>query len=169
MESLKQEPPTKIRSHQDGFADRRSGLDRGGRTGYRQWILVPFGYYDDDMASTSCGRTHDVYDASCPCRQMLDLLANKWSVLALGALENGPQRFGALRIRLDGVSPKVLTATLRRLEEHGLIDRTVYPAVPLHVEYSLTPLGRDACEPLASLRSWVVDNIERFPGATVSA
>ena len=55
--------------------------------------------------------------------------------------------------------------TLRRLEEHGLIDRTVYPAVPLHVEYSLTPLGREACEPLAHLRRWVVDNIERFPQA----
>ncbi|WP_305789493.1 MULTISPECIES: winged helix-turn-helix transcriptional regulator [Micromonosporaceae] len=120
------------------------------------------------MTTTSCGRVHDVYDASCPCRQMLDLLANKWSALALGALEDGPRRFGELRTRLDGVSPKVLTATLRRLEEHGLIDRTVFPAVPLHVEYSLTPLGRDACEPLALLRRWVVDNIERFPAEKVS-
>lgn len=98
---------------------------------------------------------------------MLDLLANKWSALALGALEDGPRRFGALRARLEGVSPKALTATLRRLEEHGLVDRTVYPAVPLHVEYSLTPLGRDACEPLALLRRWVVDNIDRFPPAAV--
>ena len=121
------------------------------------------------MPTTSCGRTHDVYDASCPCRHMLDLLANKWSALALGALEDGPRRFGALRTKLDGVSPKVLTATLRRLEEHGLIDRTVYPAVPLHVEYSLTPLGREACEPLAHLRRWVVDNIERFPQASARA
>jgi DNA-binding HxlR family transcriptional regulator len=119
------------------------------------------------MISTSCGRAHDVYDASCPCRHMLDLLANKWSALALGALEDGPRRFGALRDRLDGVSPKVLTATLRRLEEHGLIDRTVCPAVPLHVEYALTPLGRDACEPLALLRGWVVDNIGRFPPAVL--
>jgi len=100
---------------------------------------------------------------------MLDLLANKWSALALGALEDGPRRFGALRSRLDGVSPKVLTATLRRLEEHGLIDRTVYPAVPLHVEYSLTPLGLDACEPLALLRRWVVDNVGRFPPAVLEA
>lgn len=110
-----------------------------------------------------CDRKHDVYDALCPCRRVLDLLANKWSALALGALEDGPRRFGALRARLDGVSPKVLTATLRRLEEHGLIERTVYPAVPLHVEYSLTALGKDACEPLAALRHWVVANIERFP------
>ncbi|MEV6596977.1 helix-turn-helix domain-containing protein [Actinoplanes sp. NPDC051346] len=115
------------------------------------------------MVTTSCGRAHNVYDVSCPCRPMLDLLANKWSALALGALEDGPRRFGALRAKLEGVSPKVLTATLRRLEEHGLIDRTVYPAVPLHVEYSLTPLGQDACEPLALLRRWVEDNIDRFP------
>ncbi|MDR7280463.1 winged helix-turn-helix transcriptional regulator [Catenuloplanes atrovinosus] len=110
----------------------------------------------------TCG-PRDVYSAACPCRDMLDLLANKWSALALGALEDGPQRFGALRDRLQGVSPKVLTHTLRGLEAHGLVDRTVYPAVPLHVEYSLTDLGRDACAPLALLRTWVEDNIHRFP------
>jgi DNA-binding HxlR family transcriptional regulator len=93
---------------------------------------------------------------------MLDLLANKWSALALGALEDGPRRFGALRDRLEGVSPKVLTQTLRRLEDRGLLTRTVYPEVPLRVEYALTPLGRDACAPLAHLRTWVEDNIHRF-------
>lgn len=78
---------------------------------------------------------HDVYSAQCPCRAMLDLLANKWSALAIGALEDGPQRFGAVQRLLQGVSPKVLTQTLRRLEDAGLVDRIVYPAVPLHVEY----------------------------------
>lgn len=82
---------------------------------------------------------HDVYEAQCPCRAMLDLLANKWSALAIGALEDGPLRFGALQRRLQGISPKVLTQTLRRLEDAGLIERTVYPAVPLHVEYELSP------------------------------
>jgi DNA-binding HxlR family transcriptional regulator len=119
--------------------------------------------------TTSCDRKHDVYDASCPCRQVLDLLANKWSALALGALEGGPRRFGALRERLDGISPKVLTATLRRLEDQGLVDRTVFPSVPLHVEYSLTTLGKDACAPLAHLREWVVANIERFPAGGLRA
>ena len=112
--------------------------------------------------AAECG-PRDVYAANCPCRSVLDLLADKWSALALGALQDGPCRFGALRIRLEGISPKVLTAVLRRLEGHGLVDRTVYPAVPLHVEYSLTPLGRDACGPLAMLRDWVEDNIDRFP------
>jgi DNA-binding HxlR family transcriptional regulator len=109
---------------------------------------------------------HDVYAAQCPCRAMLDLLANKWSALAIGALEDGPRRFGELQRHLQGVSPKVLTQSLRRLEEYGLVDRTVYPAVPLHVEYSLTELGHSAAVPLRMLRSWVEDNVD---GAAASA
>jgi DNA-binding HxlR family transcriptional regulator len=112
------------------------------------------------------GDPADVYAAACPCRDLLDLLANKWSALALGALEPGPQRFGALRARLQGVSPKILTQTLRRLEDRGLVHREIYPEVPLRVEYSLTPLGADACVPLAHLRTWVERNIDRFPQAT---
>ncbi|GGP87545.1 winged helix-turn-helix transcriptional regulator [Saccharothrix coeruleofusca] len=107
---------------------------------------------------------HDVYAAQCPCRAMLDLLANKWSALAIGAMERGPQRFGELRRVLQGVSPKVLTQTLRRLEEVGLVERTVIPAVPLHVEYELTELGRGAARPLRSLREWVEDNIDALEG-----
>ncbi|MFG1798070.1 winged helix-turn-helix transcriptional regulator [Nocardia sp. NPDC049149] len=109
---------------------------------------------------------HDVYSAQCPCRDVLDLLANKWSALAIGALEQGPQRFGELQRRLDGVSPKVLTNTLRRLESMGFVDRTIYPAVPLHVEYALTKLGRSVAEPLAGLRIWVehhMDEIAEHP------
>lgn len=103
---------------------------------------------------------HDVYEAQCPCRPMLDLLANKWSALAIGVLEEGPQRFGALQRRLEGVSPKVLTQTLRRLEAASLVDRTVYPSVPLHVEYELTELGHSAAVPLRNLRAWVEDNLD---------
>ncbi|WFE29947.1 helix-turn-helix domain-containing protein [Solwaraspora sp. WMMD791] len=114
--------------------------------------------------STDCG-PRDVYAAACPCRDMLDLLANKWSALALGALEDGPLRFGALRDRLQGVSPKVLTHTLRRLEEHGLVTREVFAEVPLRVEYTLTPLGADANLPLTALRVWVERNIDRFPAS----
>ncbi|MFJ1709620.1 winged helix-turn-helix transcriptional regulator [Kitasatospora sp. NPDC088346] len=103
---------------------------------------------------------HDVYAAQCPCRAMLDLLANKWSALAIGALEDGPRRFGELQRCLQGVSPKVLTQTLRRLEDAALLTRTVYPAVPLHVEYALTALGHSAAVPLSLLRTWVEDNID---------
>lgn len=109
-----------------------------------------------------CADPVSVYAAACPCRDMLDLLANKWSALALGALEGGPQRFGELRARLQGISPKVLTQTLRRLEDHELVSREVYAEVPPRVEYSLTPLGAEACVPLAHLRDWVEQNISRF-------
>lgn len=105
---------------------------------------------------------HDVYAAQCPCRDVLDLLANKWSALAIGAMEEGPQRFGALQRRLEGISSKVLTSTLRRLEERGFVERTIYPAVPLHVEYELTGLGRSVAQPLAQLRTWVEDHIDEI-------
>ena len=114
--------------------------------------------------STACasGRHdhHDVYAARCPCRDVLDLLASKWTTLAIGALEEGALRFGALQQRLEGVSPKVRTSTLRRLEEQGFVDRTVYPAVPLHVEYALTDLGSSVAEPLRAVRSWVERHLD---------
>ncbi len=89
---------------------------------------------------------------------MLDLLANKWSALAIGALEDGPQRNGQLKRRLEGISPKVLSQTLKRLEDHGLLTRTVYPEVPARVEYELTDLGRSSARPLKELRDWVEQN-----------
>ena len=110
------------------------------------------------MSSAEECPPRDVYAAMCPCRDLLDLLANKWSALAIGALEDGPRRFGQLRARLEGVSPKVLSQTLRRLEEQGLLTRTPYPEVPPRVEYELTDLGRGAAVPLADLRLWVEAN-----------
>ncbi|MFT4230888.1 MAG: helix-turn-helix domain-containing protein [Microbacterium sp.] len=102
---------------------------------------------------------NDVYAAMCPCRDMLDLLANKWSALVIGALEDGPQRNGQLKRRLDGISPKVLSQTLKRLEDHDLLTRTVYPEVPARVEYELTDLGHSAAAPLKHLRDWVENNV----------
>ena len=89
-------------------------------------------------------------------------LANKWAALAIGALEDGPLRFGELQRRLQGISPKVLTQTLRRLEENGFLHREIYPAVPLHVEYSLTDLGHSVSKPLAALRTWVETHLEQL-------
>lgn len=113
--------------------------------------------------AATCDR-NDVYAAACPCREMLDLLANKWSALAIGALDGGPLRFGELRARLEGISPKVLSATLRRLEEHGLLTRTVFAEVPPRVEYALTPLGVSAGAPLAHLRDWVEEHVGHAAG-----
>ncbi|RWZ46262.1 transcriptional regulator [Labedella phragmitis] len=92
---------------------------------------------------------------------MLDLLANKWSALAIGALADGPRRFGEIRRDLQGITPKVLSSTLKRLEDAELVTRTVFAEVPLRVEYELTPLGVSAGEPLAHLRDWVNANVTR--------
>lgn len=110
--------------------------------------------------AATCDR-NDVYAAACPCRSMLDLLANKWSALAIGALEGGTLRFGELKRTLDGVSPKVLSAALKRLEDAGLLRREAFAEVPVRVEYSLTDLGASASVPLAHLRDWVEENAGR--------
>lgn len=107
---------------------------------------------------------HSVYEAECPCRSLLDLLANKWTALAVGALENGPLRFGGIKDLLSGVSPKVLTQTLRRLEASELVTRTVYPSVPAHVEYELTKTGLSVAEPLRGLRTWVEHHLDDVVG-----
>ncbi|HEY5835376.1 winged helix-turn-helix transcriptional regulator [Streptomyces sp.] len=96
----------------------------------------------------------DAYLRKCPSRTVLDVLASKWTVLILPSLAGGPMRFGELRRRLDGITQKSLTQTLRNLERDGLLTRTVYPTIPPRVEYSLTDLGRDAAVLLDSLRTW---------------
>lgn len=105
---------------------------------------------------------HDIYGLLCPGRAVYELLFNKWTGLAITALEDGPRRFGELRRKLEGVSPKVLTQTLRRLEDNGLVLRTVHAEVPPRVEYELTELGRGALEPLAGLRTWIRANTGNF-------
>ena len=100
------------------------------------------------------------YLASCPTRQVLDCIADKWAVLVVGLLIAGRRRFGELRREIQGVSQKMLTQTLRSLERDGLISRRVYACVPPKVEYSLTPLGQSLAETLDGLRVWAESNIE---------
>jgi len=102
----------------------------------------------------------DVYLKQCPCREVLDMVASKWTALAIGALEDGPQRFGEVRRKVEGITQKMLTQTLRALTRDGLITRTVYPTVPLRVEYELTPLGRSLVAPLSALRTWSEQHID---------
>jgi DNA-binding HxlR family transcriptional regulator len=101
----------------------------------------------------------DAYLAACPSRQILDVLANKWTMLVMGALSGGPMRFGELRRRLDGITQKMLTQTLRTLERDGLITRTVYPTIPPKVEYTATELGESVTALLHAIRVWSEDNI----------
>lgn len=101
----------------------------------------------------------DAYLAACPSRQILDLLANKWTMLVMGALGGGPLRFGELRRKLDGVTQKMLTQTLRNLERDGLVIRTVYPTIPPRVEYGATDLGRSVVGLLEAIRVWSEQHI----------
>ncbi len=97
---------------------------------------------------------YDPYVHDCPSRQLLDRIGDRWTVLVIGALEDGPQRFSQLARRVDGVSQKMLTQTLRALEADGLVLRTAHPEVPPRVEYELTELGRSLLEPLGALVAW---------------
>lgn len=101
----------------------------------------------------------NVYAGTCPTRHILDLIGDKWATLIVGLLEQGPQRFAALHRQIGGISQKMLTQTLRRLERDGLVRRTVYAEVPPRVEYTLTSLGQTLCGPLAALRVWAETNI----------
>ncbi len=100
------------------------------------------------------------YSANCPTRVVLDRVADKWAVLVLGLLSDGPARFNQLRRRIEGVSQKMLTQTLKNLEADGLVTRTVFPTVPVTVESALTPLGESLAPALDVLRRWAEENIE---------
>jgi DNA-binding HxlR family transcriptional regulator len=102
----------------------------------------------------------DVYNEHCPTRIVMDRIADKWTVLIVGALEDKTKRFGELRKEIGGVSQKMLTQTLRGLQRDGLVARTVYASVPPKVEYSLTELGRTLVSILEAIREWSENNIE---------
>ena len=107
----------------------------------------------------------DAYFRSCPSRAVLDLLTNKWVCLVIGALRPGTLRFGELRRRLDGITQKMLTQTLRDLERAGLVHRAVYPSVPPRVEYSLTPLGDNVGGLMDAIRLWSETHIDDIRAA----
>jgi DNA-binding HxlR family transcriptional regulator len=96
----------------------------------------------------------NVYDANCPTRLVLDRVADKWAVLLLGLLAAEPQRFNQLRRRIDGLSQKMLSQTLKSLERDGLVHRRAIATVPVTVEYSITPLGRTLAATVDGLRVW---------------
>jgi len=102
----------------------------------------------------------NVYKKACPTRLVLDRIADKWTTLVIGLLEQRPQRFSELQRQIEGISQKMLTQTLRELERDGLITRTIYAEVPPRVEYALTPLGRTLCSPIAAIRAWAEANID---------
>ncbi|QEI07711.1 helix-turn-helix transcriptional regulator [Pigmentiphaga aceris] len=95
--------------------------------------------------------------AACSSRLLLDQIADKWSILILGALCQEPQRFNALKRRLDGITQKALTQSLRRLERSGIVARRVLQTSPVAVEYRVTPLGESLKKPFGALYAWTVE------------
>lgn len=96
----------------------------------------------------------DVYAKNCPTRLLLDRIADKWTVLLLTTLSAGPLRFNALKRRVEGVSQKMLSQTLRQLERDGLVTRAVEATVPVSVTYAITPLGETLVSALQPVIDW---------------
>lgn len=102
------------------------------------------------------------------CRAVSELLqriGDKWSILVVGRLGNGPMRFNELRHVIGGISQKMLTTTLRNLEQDGFVTRTAFATIPPRVEYELTPLGRELLAPVNALGDWARENLDRIKAA----
>ena len=105
------------------------------------------------------------------CRALTDTLArvgDKWSMLTIVSLEDGEMRFNGLRRRIDGISQKMLTVTVRGLERDGYVSRRVALTKPPSVHYALTPLGREVLEPVRALAMWALSRMEVIQGARAS-
>lgn len=101
-----------------------------------------------------------IYRADCPTRVILDQIGDKWSMMILAVLLPGPRRFNAIKRQLEGITQRVLTQTLRKLERNGMLRRRVLGGSPPGVEYSLTPLGRSFQKPFAELYAWTLAHID---------
>ena len=104
-------------------------------------------------------RAYDVMAATCPSRTVLHSIGARWTLFVIVALNDGPMRFNQLKTRIQGITPKVLTETLRMLQTDGLVTRTEYAEQPPHVEYDLTDLGRSLQGPVQCLREWAEDHV----------
>jgi DNA-binding HxlR family transcriptional regulator len=109
----------------------------------------------------TCSTVDIVYRSDGPSRPILDQIADKWSMTVMAVLDE-PRRFNEIKRRIDGVTQRVLTQTLRRLERNGMIMRRVLPTSPVGVEYSLTPLGESLREPFDRLYDWTVANTDEI-------
>jgi len=102
------------------------------------------------------------------CRTISTLLSrigDKWTVLVVQTLGEGPKRFNQLRREIPSVSQRMLTLTLRNLERDGLVSRTVTPSIPPRVDYELTDLGQSLQKPICGLATWAMDNVEAIHSA----
>jgi DNA-binding HxlR family transcriptional regulator len=110
------------------------------------------------------------FNESATCRRISEVLSrvgDKWTVLVITQLRDGPRRFSEIKRGLGSISQKMLTATLRALERDGFLTRTVFPSVPPRVDYELTDLGRDLLHPVTALANWASKNADAIDRARV--
>lgn len=120
---------------------------------------------DDRQAEEKWKEFHGA-DRSCiAVSSMLQRIGDKWTVLVVSYLGNGPMRFNELRKGIGNISQKMLTTTLRNLERDGMVTRTVTPTRPPSVEYELTQIGHCLLVPVSSLARWALENLERIESA----
>ncbi|MFC4148580.1 winged helix-turn-helix transcriptional regulator [Micromonospora mangrovi] len=107
----------------------------------------------------------DPFDRNCGSRKVLDRIGDRWSVLVVLTLADGQRRYGDLAERIDGISQKMLTQTLRGLERDGIVTRTVHASVPPRVDYALTELGRSLLDLVAGLEAWATGHLAEVEAA----
>lgn len=111
--------------------------------------------------NTSVRATH-LPPSPADSRKAIELLArigDRWTAVVVGVLWRGPLRYNEIHRRIDGISQRMLTLTLKGLEQDGLVERTAFPSVPPRVEYELTPLGRELIVPLHALYEWIMQHL----------
>lgn len=102
------------------------------------------------------------------CRGVASVLSrvgDKWSVLVIMMLADGPKRFNELKRMINGISQRMLTLTLRGLERDGLVTRTIFPTIPPRVDYELTDLGRGLSQPVEALGKWAMEHLPQIEAA----
>ncbi len=109
---------------------------------------------------------HDLENADCKkISQVLARVGEKWTILIIMLLTNGPRRFTEIKRTINGISQRMLTLCLRDLERDGLVKRTVFAVMPPHVEYELTPLGQSLTEPVIALGTWASTHVADIDAA----
>ena len=117
------------------------------------------------MTARKTGFGPSVMNPACDSRKVLDRIADNWTALIIRVLSSGTKRHNELRRQISGISQKMLTRTLRSLENDGIVTRKIYRVVPPMVEYSLTPLGRSLIEPLEAICRWAEKHLPELEAA----
>ena len=115
---------------------------------------------DGTLRSPTNREVPDRIEAACQVRDVLQRIGDKWTLLVMALLADGPRRYSELRRAIEGISQRMLTLTLRNLESDGLVVRTVTPSTPPRVDYAVSEVGRGLCERIGALIEWANENAD---------